>query len=277
MNLDWNDLHYFILLVEKQTLTAAANVLEVEHSTVSRRIERLEKQLEIHLFNRINKRYLLTDEGKHLYHEAKKLQLNIQQFTQAAKDHKQLLREVVVSAPPFVAKGVLSLKLREFYQRFQNIRLILQSETNISNLHQRQADIALRIAKPQQNDLVAKRLHGVVYNWYAHPQYLSDHTPSQWQYLSLNLSGEHSNWLKTQLYNRPIIFACNDFQLMKTAISQQIGIGLLPDCYAKTSNLVQIEELGSFNSPMYLVMHQDVRHSKKVRIVADFLVEILGK
>ncbi|PSJ80432.1 LysR family transcriptional regulator [Neisseria iguanae] len=277
MNLDWNDLHYFILLVEKQTLTATANALEVEHSTVSRRIERLEKQLAVHLFDRINKRYLLTDEGKRLYDEAKKLQLNIHQFTQTAKDSRQSIDEVAVSIPPFVAKGLIAPHLGAFYQRFNNIRLVLQSESGVSNLHQRQADIALRIAKPQQDDLVAKRLRNVHYYWYAHPHYL-EHTPSEKrQYMSLNLSGTHGDWLQTELTGKTVRFVCNDFQLMKSAIQQQVGIGLLPDCYAEDTDFVQVDSNSTFSAPMYLVMHEDVRHAQKVRAVADFLIEVLGE
>ena len=95
LNLDWNDIHYFLLLVENQTLTATANVLNVEHSTVSRRIERLEKELNVHLFNRIHKRYLLTDDGKRLYTEAKKLQFNVRQIAQTAQDSRQAMTEEI--------------------------------------------------------------------------------------------------------------------------------------------------------------------------------------
>ncbi|MFC2292037.1 MAG: LysR family transcriptional regulator, partial [Kingella oralis] len=60
---DWDDLHCFTVLVEKQTLTAAAETLGVQHSTISRRIARLEATLGLRLFDRIGRRYLLTDEG----------------------------------------------------------------------------------------------------------------------------------------------------------------------------------------------------------------------
>ncbi|WP_150539071.1 LysR family transcriptional regulator [Actinobacillus vicugnae] len=274
-NLDWNDLHYFILLVEKQTLTAAANALNVEHSTVSRRIERLEKQLNLHLFDRINKRYLLTDEGSQIYDEAKKLQLNILSLTQSAKDTSEQMAEVVLSAPPFVAHSVLAPQLSEFYRHFSHIRLILHSDTGISNLHQRQADIALRIAQPTQNDLVAKRLRDMEYRWFAHRDYLTRTPESQWQYLSLNLTGSHQQWLNEQLNGKSIRFACNDFQLLKSAVVQQLGIGLLPTYFAnKNPEFVQIESINGYQSPLYLVMHEDVRHTQKVRAVADWLIEV---
>lgn len=276
MDLDWNDVHYFILLMEKETLTAAANALNVEHGTVSRRIERLEKQLGLHLFDRINKRYLPTDDGRELYQEAKKLQLNIKQFAQTAQDKRESVGEVAVSAPPFVANSLLAPTLAVFYQRFSHIRLIIQSDSVISNLHARQADIALRIAEPLQEDLVARRLCYVKYRWFAHRSYLQHEPQESWQYLSLQLAGTHEKWLQTELNGKPIRFACNDFQVMKAAIAQKMGIGLLPICHADHPDFAAVEEMEDFTAPLYLVMHEDVRASKKVRTVADFLIEMLA-
>ncbi|AAU38613.1 MULTISPECIES: LysR family transcriptional regulator [Pasteurellaceae] len=275
MNLDWNDLHYFVLLVEKETLTAAANALDVEHGTVSRRIERLEKQLGLHLFNRINKRYLLTDDGRDLYAEAKKLQLNIKQFAQTAQDKCQSMGEVTVSAPPFVANSLITPLLAHFYRRFRHIRLILNSDSGLSNLHRSQADIALRIAQPKQDDLVAHRLMNVEYRWFAHRDYLACTPESERQFLSLNLTGTHQQWLQTQLTGKSVRFACNDFNIMKSAVLQQLGVGLLPVCYIDSPDLAAVKNMEYFRAPLYLVMHEDVRQSQKVRMAADFLIENL--
>ena len=65
--MDWHDLAYFVCLVEQQTLTACAEQLGVQHSTVSRRIERLEQALSLTLFDRLGKRYILTQEGAFVF------------------------------------------------------------------------------------------------------------------------------------------------------------------------------------------------------------------
>ena len=70
MNLDWNGIRYFATLVEKETLTAAAAALDVQHSTVSRQIAQLEQALGLRLFDHIGKRYLLTADGERLYRYA---------------------------------------------------------------------------------------------------------------------------------------------------------------------------------------------------------------
>ncbi|MDG2918455.1 LysR family transcriptional regulator [Bisgaard Taxon 10/6] len=277
LNLDWNDIHYFLLLVENQTLTATANVLNVEHSTVSRRIERLEKELNVHLFNRIHKRYLLTDDGKRLYTEAKKLQFNVRQFAQTAQDSRQAMTEVLLSVPPFVSHELIAPLLREFYQKFNHIRLVLIGDLALSSLHDRQADIALRIVLPEQHDLVAKRLFDVHYRWYAHTDYLAQASENTWQFLGLNLNGTQLQWVEQQLADKCVRFACNDFGVMKSAIMQKLGIGLLPDVLGDRVGLVRIANMAVLTTSMYLIMHQDVRKTPPVRAVADFLVEKLGE
>ena len=70
MEPDWNGIGHFTALVEKETLTAAAEHLGVQHSTVARQIARLETALGLRLFDRIGKRYLLTADGERLHRHA---------------------------------------------------------------------------------------------------------------------------------------------------------------------------------------------------------------
>jgi len=154
---DWDDLHCFTVLVEKQTLTAAAETLGVQHSTISRRIARLEATLGLRLFDRIGRRYLLTDEGARIRAQAQEIAVGMDSLLRTAREQREEMAEVVVSAPPLVAKGLLIPHFAAFARRHANIRLVLQSDAHISNLHARQADIALRIVRPTQNDLVARR------------------------------------------------------------------------------------------------------------------------
>ena len=70
---NWDDLLYFKILVEKQTLTVAAEALGVQHSTIARRIARLEATLGLRLFDRIGRRYLLTDEGARIHSQVQEI------------------------------------------------------------------------------------------------------------------------------------------------------------------------------------------------------------
>jgi len=96
----WDDLAYFILLVEKQTLTVCAEKVGVQHSTVARRIEHLEQILRVKLFDRIGKRYILTQEGELLYTQAIEVQKEITVFERMAIDQNAMQGKVTISAPP---------------------------------------------------------------------------------------------------------------------------------------------------------------------------------
>ena len=133
MSFDWNDVHHFITVVEKETLTAAAEALDVQHSTVSRRIAYLEACLGVRLFDRIGKRYLLTGEGQRLYAQAAEIAKNIRVLQHMAHEEAQAVAEVVVSAPPVVLQTLLPAHLPAFYAEYDSIRLILQSNVQLSN------------------------------------------------------------------------------------------------------------------------------------------------
>lgn len=115
--MDWHDLAYFVCLVEQQTLTACAEQLGVQHSTVSRRIERLEQALSLTLFDRLGKRYILTKEGELLYAQAAEVQKEIITFERMAIDQNAMQGSVIISAPPVLANEVLITELPAFRER----------------------------------------------------------------------------------------------------------------------------------------------------------------
>ena len=279
MQPDWNDVHHFTVLVERETLTAAAEALNVQHSTVSRRIERLEQTLGLRLFDRIGKRYLLTEDGARLYQHARGLATDMQQLGRIARETVQAMSKVIVSAPPLIAKGLLMPHFAEFRRRQPRICLTLHSEVQLSNLHRRQADIALRLVRPAQDDLVARRLRPVHYRLYAHRDYLRHTARADWSFLTLDPVGAHGLWLAETLAQEQTAFICNDFGLIRDAVAQQCGIGLLPDfCVRREDPFCQVT-LGDapteFAATLYLVLHEGLRHATNIRAVADFLVEKL--
>ena len=107
MDWDWNGIRHFTTLVEKQTLTAAAEHLGVQHSTVSRQIAQLENALGLCLLDRIGKRYLLTPEGERLYRHACEICKDMSMLQRTAREQAELRHSVVISAPPFVARLLL--------------------------------------------------------------------------------------------------------------------------------------------------------------------------
>ena len=306
----WDDLAYFVCLVEKQTLTACAEEMSVQHSTVARRIEHLEQTLDVTLFDRLGKRYALTQEGELLYHQALEVQKEITVFERMAIHQNAMQGKVVVSAPPVWANEVLVPHLAHFNQQFPDILIELCGKVAMSNLHQREADIAIRTRRPIQEDLIIRQIGASTYRFFAHNEYLENTESKQWQLIEFQANARVLAWSKALMAQHAYTaaFSTNDLYIACHAALKKIGIALLPDFLAhKHPELVpvdpinrvpmtdkQLKESDVFHSfdamsekkdsalypiipltqeyPLYLVMHPDVRRSARVRAVADWLI-----
>lgn len=282
MKLDWNDLQHFVTLVEKETLTAAAEALDVQHSTVSRRVAQLEASLGLRLFDRIGKRYLLTEDGTRIYTHAQELAKDIHSLQRLARGAGEMQARVVVTAPPVILRDLLSTrKLTAFARKFPHIRLVLHGDARISDLHARQADIALRLVRPEQNDLVIRRLCIVRFALYACAPYLR-RPRKNWRFILLPASSNQGRWARQIIGHETAALECNDFLLIKQCVIEGMGIGLLPEFFVSpTDELKPVSLRGKspevLEEDLYLVMHEDVRRSPAVRAVADFLISALAK
>lgn len=172
--------------------------------------------------------------------------------------------------------------LADFYRKHADIRLHLLAEAALADLHGRQADIALRLVRPTQNDLAVRRLRNFAFRPYAHRDYLTCRR-ADWQFVQLAVEAWHSRWFMEQIgEDADIVFASNDFAAVKQAIAGQIGIGILPDFAVSPADGLQTVALRADEPPpacaaaLYLVMHEDVRRSPAVRAVADFFGEALA-
>ena len=279
---DWNDIRHFIVLVEKQTLTAAAEALNVQHSTVSRRVAQLEGALKLRLFDRIGKRYLLTDDGQRIYAQAQEIAQNINMLQRSAREQRSAMTEVVLTAPPAVIQSLILPHLGDFHARQPRIRLVLDSSIGFSNLHQRQADIALRLSRPEQNDLAVRALRTVHFGFYAHADYPAITARTDWQFLNFTATTRFNRWAADQMANERILASSNDFCMHKQALLRGLGVGMLPD-YAvfPSDNLTPVAIHSgmpeTLQGTLYLIMHEDVRRSPNVRAAADFWVQVLAE
>ena len=228
--MDWDDLAYFVCLVEQETLTACAEKMGVQHTTVSRRIERLERALTVKLFDHIGKRYVLTVEGELLYSQAVQVREEVSVFKRMAIDQNAMQGSVVISVPPVLANEVIMPALADFRQRYPQIVLHLQGDVHISDLHQKEADIGIRLKRPTQEDLLIRTLGQVRYGFFAHQDYLKQTLAEQRQFIEFTANTRLNTWFQSITEHRycPIAFSSNDLYMVERAVSQGIGIGVMP-------------------------------------------------
>ena len=285
--LDWDDFRVFLSVARAGTLSAAARLLHVDQSTMSRRLAALEAKAGARLFDRTPKGYLLTAAGEAVRSRVEELE------TQALAIERQLLGqdsqpmgEVRVAASDSFAAWFLVPRLAPFHARYPGIRVELVTGNQPVNLARREADISLRLSKPKEPNLIARRLGQAAWSVYASVSYLARHgKPS----LRGRLRGQRvvgldpelrgtvgARWLAKQGNAASVVLTCNSLLTQATAVVSGIGLSPLPCLFGDPEpSLERIVPRTIGHHDLWLVVHPDIRSNARVRAVMDYLSELV--
>jgi DNA-binding transcriptional LysR family regulator len=278
-SIDWDDLRFFLALARAGSLSAAARVLDVEHSTVARRLTRLEKSMDCRLFDRMARGWTLTADGIELKARASVLETDILLIGRAAFKGASLAGPVRISAPPALLSRFIVPLLGEIIRDHPDIKLHCVAEIREADLGRGEADIALRMVDPVGAELVTRVVGQVAYGLYGTEKWLET-SQSERQFIGFLPSEKF--WLATQLAehvgDRRYALRTNDIHSIMSAAAHGHGVALLPRFLADDDP--RLSRLGgldaSIRCPVFLVMQRDVRQSPRIRLVADFLARKLG-
>lgn len=281
--LNWEDLRHFSAFAQTGSLSAAARRLQVEHATVARRIAALEEALGLKLVDRRARTYVLTDDGRRIAALGQQMEEGAQSVLRtAAAGQGQVGGQVSLSVPPATAMALLAPHLGRLRQRYPGIHLRLMAETRMASLHS-ETDLALRLTRPEQPDLVVRRLRRMTFSLYAAPDYLAGRPPADYEFVGFDESLDDSPQQR-RLFEiageRPLVLRSNNADLQRAAVRAGAGVALLADFpgHADDPGLVRLPEGGDVLSrELWLVVHSDLRQAPAVRAVADFLIEHLAE
>lgn len=274
---DWNDLRYFLAVTAAGSLSAAARSLGVEHTTVSRRIEALEGILGLRLFDRFARGWSLTDAGRALLPQAQRIEEEIHTLLRQASGAGSDFGIVRISAPPAIAAHWITPRLSALRAQLAGIQIELGAEPARVDLSRREADIAIRFRRPQTPDLAVRVVATVQYYLCAAPEYLASRKSEEWEFIGYDESlatTPQQAWLNAFAAGRPFAFSSNDLNSIAAAVRFGAGIAVLPDYLA--AGLI----IPAINCPvqrdLWMVIHDDVRKSPRVRRTADLLAELFS-
>lgn len=169
MKVDWDHLRFFLVLARAKTLTNAARLIGVEHSTVARRIQALENTLGTQLFKREATGYELTSEGLALVPRVEQME---QSFIQIDKRHDPLQGRVRIGAPEGFGTAFLARLLAEFSQHYPLLTIDLIPVPKAIKLSHREADIVIAIDRPKSGPYIITRLSNYCLKLYGSQHYL---------------------------------------------------------------------------------------------------------
>lgn len=277
--LQWEDVRYFLALTREGSLSGAARKLMVQHSTVARRVESLESALGLRLFDRLARGWQLTAEGEDMVGLAERMEVEAFAFERAAVGAGNQHGVVRVSLPPSLASLFVVPRIAARHADWAGITLELAGDLREVNLSRREADLAVRLGRPQDPGLVVRSLGKIGFGLYAHPDYTRAHAEHDWAFIGLDDSLRQlpqALWLERYAGERRFVLRSNDQIALHGAASAGLGIACLPHYQAgRDANLVRvpIAEPVPYRE-IWLVLHADVRRSPRVRVIADLITAL---
>lgn len=287
---DWSDIHFAFQVARLGTLSAAAEVLDVHHSTVLRRIDALEQRLNIRLFHRHARGYTATEAGKLLLQVASQTQEEFDRLMgQLAGVGEQLTGNLVVTTVSTFA-SLLTPVLAAFQHKHPEIRIEYVADSRIFKLEYGEAHVSIRPgARPKEPDYVVQHLRTMSASLYASPDYIERYGKMKnrddiegHRFISSThaLSNVlHMRWMNEHIPDDQIYYRASDFKAMMYAA--EAGLGVSPvDCWiAETRNkrlLPMFAPPGDWDGNLWLVTHRDIHRTPKVQAITAFLKEKLG-
>lgn len=288
--LDWDHLRFFLVVAETGSFSAAARRMRSNQPTVGRHIDALEATLGVKLFQRHKQGLVLTQEGALIREQAQHMRDGAESIRRLAVDGK---REpggsVRLAIPEGLCNEILIPALDRFYRRHPGIRLILNVSPHAADLTRGEADVAIRLFRPREPDLVVRLLAHMQLGLYASRGYLKAHGRP----VSAADLGEHrvigygeelaglkeNRWLLGHSRPEHIVLASDSTASRLRATLAGLGISIQPCLVAERNpplvRLLKTQPLPAH--PIWITYHKDLRHTARARAVVEFLSGLVSR
>ena len=276
--MDWSVIRDFLAVVETGSLSGAARRLKVSQPTLSRRIADLEEKLDATLFLRTPKGLLLTETGEGILADARAMEASALAIARQADAGRDALEGIIrVSCTEGLGAKWLPRHMAVFHNLYPRLQVEILSDTRAVNLVRREADIALRMFRPEQPDLVARKIGSIMMGMYGSSGYLAKHgIPARVSDLKKHfhvgfdesLAGRSDvQTLERMFTPERIVHRSNSFIGQLEAAETGIGLAMI-DCFlGGPSPVLQrvLPEKLNHEMEVWLVTHAEVGRSARIR------------
>jgi DNA-binding transcriptional LysR family regulator len=288
--LDWDKIRIFLNVAEAGSFTRAGDDIGLSQSAVSRQISALERELKAPLFHRHARGLILTEQGDLLFRAARDMKLRLENTrARLVETSERPSGDLRVTTTVGLGSSWLAGRISEFLDLYPDVRVELVLTNEELDLAMREADIAIRMRRPAQPDLIQRRLFTVHYHAFASPDYVKRFGEPKTiadldEHRLVSFGGNEPSYLLATHYlasigregddRRPVHFTVNNINALHKAMEAGIGVGILPD-YAVDGdeNLVQVmREVEMPTMESYLVYAEEMRTVARVQAFRDFLV-----
>lgn len=283
---DWDDYRFFLAVAQEGSLSAAARSLKVSQPTVSRRITQLEERLGVRLFDQLPTGMKLTPSGGHIVDSAEAVQEKaIELRRKIAGRETDVAGEVVITATQSFASYWLAGCLAKFSQSYPDVTVSCLADNQTLSLSRREADVAIRFARPKSSGLIGSRVGYVHCGIYASDAYLGANGEPETladlkQHKLIDTVEPISRFPQSrelkELMREARVSATTNCPHTYLALAAA-GQGLIcTTCYtaAHAPNLRRIlASQYDKKIELWMVVHPDLKASARIRVLMDFLRE----
>src|SRR5262245_4250154 len=281
----WDHLRHFLAVARSGSLSGAGRSLGVNPATVSRRIQQLEQELGTRLFLREPSGYVCTSAGERLMARAEALEQEVFACQETVASETAVAGRVLVTATETLASAFVSRHLPALRSAYPALRVELVRTDQTLNLSRREADIALRLARPHQFDLRARRIGRLDFGLYASPAWAERHRlprgPADlktcdvidWVYSGPDLPSVR--WFAQITNKERVVFRSNSPGDRLTAARMGLGVVLAPCLMVNSDHsLIRLLPRLELAGPeVWLLVHKDLADLPRVRVVLNALSE----
>jgi DNA-binding transcriptional LysR family regulator len=287
---DWNQARAFLATAEEGSLSAAARALGVTQPTLSRQVSALEEKLGITLFERGPRTMNVTSAGLEVLDHVRAMFAAATRASLSASGQSQSIAGMVrIASTHTMASYHLPEILKKLRLMAPDIEIEVRTSNELRDLIQREADIAIRHARPSEPELIAKLVRSTSATLYASKAFLDrvgrPRTLEELQSLDF-LGFETQTMLISHFKQHGLSLSTANFPITADSgpvsielARKGLGVGLLlPDDTRQFPELEEVwPDFPTIDIPIWLVTHRELHTSKRIRLVFDLLAETLSK
>jgi DNA-binding transcriptional LysR family regulator len=285
--IDWNDYRYLLAVAEARTLSGAGRRLGVSHPTVYRRVRAMEQRLGVRLFDRRGNRYVLTAAGEDAVRAARDLSKEFDALERrlAGRDATPSGR-VRLTAPDTLSEYLLPDILVEVRHKAPQISLEIVVGNEFLPLTRREADIALRASDKPPETLLGRRVGHIAVAPYGQRERvdtaLDGIDPATATWIGFDDTLNHlksSRWLEREIPPERVVYRANSLLAILGAARAGVALALLP-CFLgdADASLARLHDpIAELDTPLWVLIHRDLRDVPRIRTVADALADGLRR
>jgi len=288
--LSWDDIKFFTIVANTPNLSAAAESLKVNQTTVSRRILKLEEHYQAPLFKRVGKDYILTNKGEGLLEIVNSLGAKFEMIHNFLADKKnELYGNILLTTTHSIHNLLLAPALAGFYKKYPNFKIDLDISEEFFNLYRREADAAIRVTKEIEPFAKGTKIDHVKFALYATKKYMNGSRQAseafffeENNFITYNKKLSHlksAKWLSEKVPANNVILKVSSILAAYSAVKGDVGIAMLPSFIGRSDkSLLELTKLDkSLGVPVWIVAKKEIFDTEKIAIFTNYFNKVLSK